>query len=573
VPVHNADIADALNRLGELLEIEGASVFRVRAYRNAARLVASLPHSVESMLARGEDLSELPGIGNDLAGKIQEFVQTGHVGLLDEVEARTPGELASLAELPGLGPKRVKLLYEQLGIHSLEDAARAASAQKIRTLKGFGKKTEERLLHEIERRRGAKQRIKLFVAEEYGVPLLEYLRGATGVKQATIAGSYRRRLATVGDLDILVTGRGRSTVMDRLVGYEDVEEVISKGETRSTVRLRSGLQVDVRVVAPHSYGAALHYFTGSKTHNIAVRKRGVDRGLKINEYGVFKGDRRVGGRTEEEVYDEVDLPYIEPELREGRGEIEAAEAGALPSLVRLDDMRGDLQCHTKASDGRATLRQMAEAAQKKGYHYLAVTDHSQRVTVAHGLDAKRLGEQLEAIDRLNDEFEGFRLLKAVEVDILEDGSLDLPNAILQELDLTVCSVHYKLDLRRDKQTRRVLRAMDNPYFNILAHPTGRLIGEREPAEMDMEAVMEGARERGCFLEINAQPDRLDLDDVHCRMAKEMGLKLAISTDAHAMTDLDFMRFGVDQARRGWLEADDVLNTRTWRQLRRLLQRS
>ena len=574
--MHNADIAALFARLGELLEIEGANPFRVRAYRNAARTVQDLPHSVESMLAQGADLSELPGIGEDLAGKIREIVETGRLHLLDEVEGRLPGGLIDLTRVPGLGPKRIKLLHERLGIHGLGDLAVAAKAGKIGALPGLGKKTEAKILAEIGRLKGGETRTKLNVAERIVEPLLAYLKETDGVADVVAAGSYRRRKDTVGDADILVTCRKGAAVMDRFVGYEDVAQVVAKGPTRSTVRLKSGFQVDLRVVPRASYGAALHYFTGSKAHNIAVRTMAATKGLKLNEYGVFKGSKRVAGRSEAEVFARVDLPYIEPELREQRGEIEAARAGRLPKLVALGDIRGDLHVHSKASDGRHTIAEMAAAARQRGYAYIAIADHSKHVAVAHGLDAKRLARQIAEIDRLNDRLnerlDGIRVLKSAEVDILADGTLDLPDSILDELDLTVCAVHYKFDLPADKQTERIIRAMDNPRFDIFAHPTGRLINERAPYALDLERLMRAALERGCFLELNAQPDRLDLDDVHCKMAKDMGLKLAVSTDAHAVAGLDVMRFGIDQARRGWLEAADLLNTRSWTELRKLLRR-
>jgi len=362
--------------------------------------------------------------------------------------------------------------------------------------------------------------------------------------------------------------------MDRLGDYEDVEKVISKGNTRSTVALRSGFHVDLRVLPQVSYGAALFYFTGSREHNIAVRKLGVKRGLKINEYGVFKGkkEKRIAGRTEEEVYKQVKLPYIEPELRENRGEIEAARNGKLPRLITLKDIRGDLHVHTSETDGRYSLDEMVQAAKDHGYEYVAITDHSKRVSMAHGLDKKRLAEQIRAIDKLNGTIKGIIVLKSIEVDILEDGSLDLPDDILKELDFTVCAVHYNTKLSRKKQTERIIRAMDNCYFNILAHPSGRLINKREPYDLDWERLMEAAKDRGCLMELNAHPDRLDLTDRYCKMAKETGLKVAISTDAHSITNLDFMRFGVYQARRGWLGKEDVLNTRPLKEIRKLLKR-
>ncbi|MDH4360983.1 MAG: DNA polymerase/3'-5' exonuclease PolX [Nitrospirota bacterium] len=573
MPVHNTDIAEKFSRLAELLEIQGANPFRIRAYRKAAQTIESLPHSVASMLAEGADLSELPGIGEDLAAKIQEIVQTGHLSLLDQVSSQLPGQLAELAKIPSLGPKRVKLLYDTLGIQDLKGLAKAAQAGTIRQLHGFGPKIEEKILAETNRRSGSEQRIKISTAEEFAEPILDYLRSAKGVKDPIIAGSYRRRKDTIGDLDILVTCTQAKPVMDRFVAYDEVETVVSKGHTRATVVLRSGLQVDLRVVPEDSYGAALQYFTGSKAHNIAVRSLAVKKGLKINEYGVFRGETRIAGRTEEEVYAQVGLPYIVPELRENWGEVEAGLRHALPDLITLNAIRGDLHVHSKASDGHFSIKDMALAAQEKGYEYLAICDHSQRVTIAHGLNAKRLAAQLEEIDRLNDTFKGFTLLKGAEVDILEDGSLDLSDDLLSRLDLTVCAIHYKFNLPRAKQTERIIRAMDHPAFSILAHPTGRMLNEREPYEIDMEQVMAAALERGCYLEINAQPVRLDLTDLHCKMAKDMGVKAAISTDAHRTTDLDFMRFGVGQARRGWLEPTEILNTRRLKELKKLFRRT
>jgi DNA polymerase (family 10) len=573
LPVHNAEIAEIFNQIADLLEIEGANQFRVRAYRNAARTIGGLPRSVADMIEEGRDLTELPGIGEDLAGKIGEIVETGSLAQLEEIKRRTPPELADLLKISGLGPKRVQALREGLGIVSREDLEQAARQGKIQQLDGFGEKIEQGILKDIERAKGEEERTLLMVAEQIVEPLVDYLREGGRVENVIVAGSYRRRKETVGDLDILATSEEGAKAIERFVEYEDVEEVVSEGETRSTVVLRSGMQVDLRVVPRESYGAALLYFTGSKSHNIALRNMALEQDLKINEYGVFQGEDQIAGETEEEIYGIFDLPYIPPELRENRGELEAASKGQLPQMITLEDLQGDLQSHTKASDGNASLKEMAQAARDRGYEYLAITDHSKYVAVTQGLDAEGLAQQIEEIDRLNERLDGIVLLKGVEVDILEDGSLDLPDDILKELDLTICSIHSKFDLSREKQTERIIRAMDNPYFNILAHPTGRLIGERAPYDVDVERVMEAAQERGCFLEVNAQPDRLDINDVYCKMAKEMGLKVAISTDAHSVNELDYLRFGVGQARRGWLEAEDVLNTRSWKELKKLLKRS
>jgi DNA polymerase (family 10) len=572
MPVVNSDVARIFNQMADLLEIDAANPFRVRAYRNAARTLSSLGKSVSEMVEKGEDLSELPGIGEDLAGKIREIVETGSLSQLEEVEEKTPAELSKLMKIPGLGPKRVGLLHKELGISSIEDLQKRAEEKKIGELKGFGKKTEATILEGVQEVSEREERIKLAEVEETADALLTYLGNVKGIKELTVAGSYRRRKETVGDLDILVACRRDSKVMEAFVAYDDVDKVVSRGKTRSSVILRSGLQIDLRKVSAVSYGAALHYFTGSKPHNIAVRKLGVNKGIKINEYGVFRGEKRIAGKTEEEVFKAVDLPYIEPELREDQGEIAAAKKGDLPSLVTVDHIRGDLHSHTKETDGHDTLKQMVAAAKERGYEYLAVTDHSKRVSMAHGLDPKRLKKQTEAIDRLNAKLKDFVVLKGIEVDILDDGSLDLPNEILDDLDIVVCSVHYNRSLSRDKQTDRIMKAMDNPRFHILAHPTGRLINERGPFDLDLERIMERANEAGCFLEVNGNPDRLDLDDRYCRMAKDVGVKVVISTDAHRTADLDFMRFGVYQARRGWLEPKDVVNTRNLKDLKSLLKR-
>ena len=493
MPVHNADIAAQFDRLADLLEIEEANRFRVRAYRRAAQTVQELTESAAAMVAEGRDLTELPGIGEDLAGKIKEIVETGHCRMLEEVEARTPSTLAALTSIAGLGPKRVQTLHAKLGINTLDDLAKAAQAGKIRDLPRFSEAAEAKLIEELGRRRATQPRLRISTAEDFAAGLIKHLRAFEGLGQAVVAGSYRRRRETVGDLDVLATCADGPGAIAHFVAYDEVDRILAQGPTRATVILHSGLQVDLRVVAPESYGAALHYFTGSKAHNIAIRQRGQARGLKINEYGVFRGRRRIGGESEAEVFAAVGLPFIPPELREDRGEIEAAAKGRLPKLVTLGDIKGDLHAHTRASDGKSTLAEMAEAAKALGYSYLAITDHSKHATVAHGLDAKRLSAELDEIDRFNDNEADFRLLKSCEVDILADGKLDLPDSILRRLDLAVCAVHYNFGLGAEAQTERILRAMDNPRCNIVAHPTGRLIGERPGYEVDIDRLLEGAR--------------------------------------------------------------------------------
>ncbi|KPK40068.1 MAG: hypothetical protein AMJ69_03580 [Gammaproteobacteria bacterium SG8_47] len=574
MPVHNEDIAVIFDEMADLLEIEEANPFRVRAYRNAARTVRGLGRDLGDMVAAGEDLTALPGIGKDLAAKIEEILKTGSAGALKKLHKEVPASLEDLLKIPGLGPKRVRALYQQLGIKTLKQLEKAVRAGTVRELEGFGAKTEQSIQEAIAAHRTEKKKRFLHsVARQYAQPLTEYLRNQKGVKQVVVAGSYRRGKETVGDLDILVAQGARSDVMNAFVDYDEVAKVVSQGATRSTVILRSGLQVDLRLVDEDSYGAALHYFTGSKAHNIQIRRRGQQRGLKINEYGVFRGDKRVGGRTEDSVFKAVGLSAIPPELREGHGEIEAAEKGDLPRLVELAELRGDLHVHTNASDGHASAAQMVEAARAQGLSYLAITDHSRRLTVAHGLDTKRLRAQLAQIDVLNANLKGFTVLKGIEVDILEDGRLDLPDEVLAELDLVIGAVHSHLGLAEREQTERVLRAMDQRYFTMLAHPGGRLLQQREPCALDMARIVEQARQRGCFLELNSQPQRLDLTDVYCQLAKAEGVLVSINSDAHRTEDFADLGGGISQARRGWLESADVLNTRPRTRLRKLLRRT
>ena len=568
MPVQNAEVAAMFDQAAELLEIEGENQFRVRAYRRAARVIEGLPQSIKSMLSTGRDLSELPGIGKDLAGKIAEIVEIGHFPLLDSLKRKLPGELGEIATLPGLGPKRVKLLHDKLKVSTLDDLRRVVKTGRFHGIRGFGPIIEKKLSDALEKP-ATKKRFKLSVAEAEAEALVGFLRNGGRV---VVAGSYRRRRDTVGDLDIVVTTADGATVGNRLTGYENVAQVLAHGPTRTTVVLRSGLQVDVRAVPEQSYGAALLYFTGSQAHNIALRGLAVHRGWKLNEYGLFSGRRRIAGLTEEEIYRKLGLEFIPPELREDRGEIALAAINKLPRLVTQADICGDLHVHSDWTDGTASIEAMAQAAQARGYEYIALTDHSRRVTMAHGLDPARLSRQAREIDRLNGHLRGLTILKGIELDILKDGRLDLPDATLAKLDIVVAAVHSYFDLPREAQTERVIRAMHNRHVSIIAHPTGRLIGEREPYDIDMERIIAAARELGCYLEINAQPDRLDLNDVYVHAAKQAGVTLAISTDAHSVDAYECMRFGLDQARRGWLTADDVINTRSLADLRRLLKR-
>jgi len=450
----------------------------------------------------------------------------------------------------------------------LQNAAREG---RVQALPGFGEKTEQHILDALAAQSGKERRVRLADAAPYAEALVTYLRQFPGVDRVVAAGSYRREKETIGDLDILATARHGKAVTDRFTAYPEVEEVLARGETKASVRLRSKLQVDLRVVPEESYGAALQYFTGSKDHSVVLRQLAQQQGLKLNEYGVFRGETRVAGETEESVYAAVGLPWIPPELRENRGEFEAARAGRLPHLLEQQDLQGDLHAHTKATDGRHSLKEMAEAARHRGLKYLAITDHSRRLTMAKGLDPGRLLMQMEEIDRLNATLSGIRILKGIEVDILEDGNLDLPDNVLGRLDLVVGAVHSRFNLSKQKQTERILRAMGHPHFSILAHPSGRLIGQREPYEVDMLRVIRKARERRCFLEVNAHPERLDLTEIHCQMAREEGVLLAVNTDAHSTLELENARFGIGQARRGWLERADVVNTRSFSELKKLLK--
>lgn len=568
MPVQNEEIAAMFDQAAELLEIKGENQFRVRAYRRAARVVEGLPQSVKSLLAAGRDLSELPGIGKDLAGKIAEIVNIGHFPLLDSLKKRLPGDLGEIATLPGLGPKRVKLLHDKLKVSTLNDLRRVVKTGRLHRIRGFGPVIERKLSTALEKPT-AKKRFKLSVAEAEAEALVAFLRDGGRV---VVAGSYRRRRDTVGDLDVVVTASNGATVGNKLVGYENIAQVLAHGPTRTTVVLRSGLQVDVRAVPEASYGAALLYFTGSQAHNIALRGLAAHRGWKLNEYGLFSGKRRIAGLTEEEIYKKLGLAFIPPELREDRGEIALAAANKLPQLVTVADIRGDLHVHSDWTDGTAAIEGMAEAAQARGYEYIALTDHSRRVAMAHGLDPARLSKQAREIDRANRRLHGLTILKGIEVDILKDGQLDLPDSSLAKLDVVVASVHSYFDLPREAQTERVIRAMRNRHVSIIGHPTGRLIGEREPYDIDLERVITAAHDLGCHLEVNAQPDRLDLNDHYIHAAKEAGVTLAISTDAHSVDAFECIRFGVDQARRGWLTAADVINTRPLAELRKILQR-
>ncbi len=567
MPKTNADLAAAFEQTADLLELQAANPFRVRAYRNAARVVGDLKRDLIADVAQGRPLPKLPGIGADLAGKIEEFAHSDHLTLLDRMRRQIPAGVTEMLQLPGLGPKRVRALYEELQVTTLAQLARAARDGRIRALPGFGAKTESRILEVIDAHAHKSQRLKLVTAAQYAAAMLGHLGKGPKVAAAVAAGSLRRARETVGDLDLLASAPDGAAVCRHLLDYPEVAEVRAAGDTRATVVLKSGVQVDLRVVPAASFGAALLYFTGSKAHNIRLRNLALERGLKLNEYGLFKGRKVVAAATELAIYEALGLPWIAPELREDRGEIEAARKGALPALIERADLAGDLHAHTDWSDGTASITAMARAAEAQGLNYLAVSDHSRRLTVAHGLDPVRLAKQCAEVEKVNARLGGIELLTGIEVDVLEDGSLDLPEAALQALDVVIAAVHSKFNLTRAAQTRRILAALDHPNVRILAHPLGRLIDRREPYEVDMLAVIRKCKARGVALELNAHPERLDLTDLHCRMAKDEGAWVSINSDAHREHEFDHLDFGIGQARRGWLEKADVINTRPLRELR------
>ena len=570
--MENLEVAQVFEEVADLLEIQGANPFRVRAYRNAARTIRDLSESVADICADPErKLEKLAGIGQDLAAKIKAIVESGDLPLRQELRGQVPAGVRDLLNVPGLGPKRALVLHQKLGINSLDQLRQATQEHRIQGLPGFGVKTEEKILASLEDLQQSGQRVGLAEATVYADAVSRHLRKSPGLTQLAVAGSYRRCRETVADLDLLVTCKDAGAIMDRLAAYEGIGGVLARGETKMAVKLKNGMQLDLRCVPDDSYGAALQYFTGSKAHNILVRRRAQEQDLKINEYGVFRGQKSIAGRTEEEVYAAIGLPWIPPELREGRGEIELAVSGRLPQLLELKDLRGDLHMHTTATDGRASLEEMIQAAKKRGYAYIAITDHSKRVTMARGLDAQRLRQHWKDIETAAAGVKGIKVLKGVEVDILEDGRLDLSDEVLKEADWVVASLHYGQEQPREKITERILNAVRCPYVSAIGHPTGRLIGKRKSYAVDLDAVMKAAAEHGCMLELNAQPKRLDLDDVALIAARERGIPIVVNTDAHAVEELGFMHFGVSQARRAGLEARHVANTRTWSELRKLLR--
>jgi DNA polymerase (family 10) len=562
--MENREIAAIFEEIANLMKINQDDpkwTFKAAAYERARRAIEGFPERLED-IARDPQrkLTDIPGIGEDLAKKIVELVETGKCKYHQEQLAKIPASLLELLQLQTVGPQKVRLFYKEAGIKSIDDLEVAAKAGRLRHLPGMSVKSEENILKALEVYQRAAGRFRLDTAYETAQQLSGYLKEFGGVEEVTPAGSLRRGRETVGDLDLLVTGRDQAGIADHFARYSGIAQLLAKGEDKVSVKLQNDLQVDVRLLDRESYGAALQYFTGSKEHNVALRERAKKRGWKLSEYGLFQGEKVLASRTEEEIYAKLDLPWIPPELRENLGEIEAAEKGELPDLVVLGDIKGDLHMHTTASDGRASVEEMAQAAKQLGYEYILITDHSKAVTIANGLDERRAVENIQRIKAARKNVTGIKIWAGAEVDILGDGSLDYPDEILKQFDIVLVSVHSRMNMPGPEMTARLLKALANPYVRILGHPTGRQILKRDPFVFDLEKVFAAAKEHGVIMELNAHPERLDLCDRHLKLARDREMKIIISTDAHSPAHFKLMQYGVVTARRGWLSKDDVLNT-------------
>lgn len=555
----NQEISNIFKEIAEILEIKGENPFRIRAYERAARNIEAIPEDI-GVYIKDESLKSIPGIGKDLEEKIKEIVSTGGLKYLTELKKDIPQGLIDMLNVPGIGPKTAKLLNEKLGIQDLVMLERMAHAGKIKDLPGMKEKTEENILRGIELLKRGRDRMDLKTAKDVADSFIAHLNKVKDVKKIDVAGSLRRMKDTVRDIDILVSSKKPEKVMDKFTTLPDVKDVLAKGDTKSSIVTKDGIQVDVRVIEDASYGAALMYFTGSKEHNIKLRQMAIKKGLKLSEYGIFKKNKRIAGKTEEDMYKTLGLPYIIPELREDRGEFQAATEGTLPNPVKVKDIKGDLHVHSKWSDGGSSIEEVVLKARALRYEYIAITDHSQGLKIAGGLDKKKLNTKRKEIERLRKKYRDIKILFGTEVDIDSDGNLDYPDDILKEMDVVVAAVHSGFKQSKEKITGRIIKACKNKYVDMIAHPTGRLWGAREPYDIDMEEVIKAAKETSTALEINSFPQRMDLNDTNCRMAKEFGVKLVINTDAHIADQLEMMRFGVSVARRGWLEKQDVLNT-------------
>jgi DNA polymerase (family 10) len=556
----NAEIAEVFSKIAGLLEIKGESVFKVRAYEKAAQTIAALTEDLADLRRVGE-LRRLPGIGESTAEKIGELLDTGQCAHLEELLREFPPDLLEMLEIPELGPKKIKGLYETLGIGCVRELEAAAVDGKLRELKGFGKKTEENILKNIERWRRFSARTPLARAYPMAEAIVAALKKRAPVEEIQVAGSLRRMRDTVGDLDILTTSEKPMEVIKAFLKLPQVREISEKGETKASVITTGDLQADLRVVSPEAFGAALLYFTGSKEHNVKLRELALKQQMRINEYGIsdLATDKRLGGATEEEMYAALKLPWMPPEIREDRGEIEAAQQHKLPHLVEEKDIRGDLHIHSDWSDGTASIPELAREALRRGYEYIAICDHSPAQAIARGLEIERLQQRNREIEKFRKQFSELTILAGMEVDIRADGAMDYPDEILAELDFVIASLHTGWRASEEANTERILKAIANPWVDVIGHPTGRLIGQREPYEVDLEKVFAAAAAAGVALEIDAHPERLDLKDTHARRAKEVGAKLVIDTDAHRLDNLQLMRFGVATARRAWLEPKDILN--------------
>ena len=584
--MENIEVADILEELGDLLEIQGSNPFRIRAYRNAVRTVRGLTRPLAAMVEAEEDLTALPAIGKDMSAHIVELIQTGALARLAEVSAEVPRSLVQLVKLDGVGPKKTKKVWESLGVTTVDELEAAVKAGRVESLEGFGATSVQKILTSIEDFRRYSGRFLISQVDELIEPLLEHMRDAPGAERIEVAGSYRRRKETIGDVDLLVQAElPAPAVMEHFTAFGSVQRVVAAGDTRGSVVLRSGLEVDLRVIPERSFGAALHYFTGSKEHNIAIRQVAQRQGLRVNEWGVFRlpegvdpeevgkeDGERVAGESEPSVFEALGLGWVPPVLRENRGEVESAREGSLPDLVTLEDIQGDLHMHSTWSDGKASIEEMARACKARGYRYLAMSDHSPALAMVGGITPERAVDQWEEIARVQEGLDGITIFKSLEVDILRDGSLDMTDEVLENLDLVVVSVHSLMDMDRVRMTDRVIAAIQHPQVDILAHPTGRLLARREPFQIEIEEVLQAARDLDVAVEINASPHRLDLNDVHAHRAKELGVKVGINTDAHSVQRLAHMSYGVDQARRAWLNKGDVLNTMTLKQFEKWLNR-
>lgn len=574
--MENAAIAAVFEEMAELLEFRGENPFRIRAYRNGAKAIRDLDESVASILADPtRDLASIPGIGKTLLDKTETLVATGQLPQLEKLRQEIPEIVIQMARIPGLGAKKAAKLQQELTIESLGDLRKACHEDRISKLKGFGGKTQQAILDGLAIAEAAAERIYWSNGDQLAKSIGKHMKSCETISRMEWAGSYRRGRETVGDLDLLIVAEDRDMAMDHLEAYAERSSTILRGDTKISIRVGKAFQVDMRVVEENQFGAALQYFTGSQAHNIHTRRLAKERGLKINEYGVFsqEDDSQVAGASEQDVYACIGLPWIAPELREDRNEFKWSAENSLPELVELSDVCGDLHMHTNATDGAATLREMADAAIERDLSYIAITDHSKRVSMARGLDAERLREQWKMIDEIRPEYDGrLTILKGIECDILEAGGMDLPDDCLAEADWVLASIHYGQKQPRDQITERLLGAIENPWVTCIAHPTGRLINRRPPYEVDMETVMQAAKRCGKLLELNANPARLDLNDIHLSAAKRLEIPIVISTDAHSIEGLDVMRYGIKQARRGGLSRQDVGNARPWTELQQLFKR-